>query len=252
MIAHELVGNIDAPPALRGASGITFHPRRKTLFAVSDRGELAEIRPDGTKVRQRRFSRADLEGITLDPASDRLYAVWEGPERIVEIDVETWQLLREFEVERTFNGRTVFSGGDNHGLEAIAFVPDPKDPDGGTFFVSNQSPSLKKKSEPSVLVRLRVPLRSAERRGGLARILNVYSLGVADLAGCCFDARSGHLFVVSDDENLLLEVDLDGRVLKRGILPGNDQEGIVLDDQGFLYVAQDSGGIIKMKFLGFK
>jgi len=30
---------------------------------------------------------------------------------------------------------------------------------------------------------------------------------------------------------------------------GNDQEGLVRDDEGYLYIAQDSGGIIKIKDL---
>ena len=31
--------------------------------------------------------------------------------------------------------------------------------------------------------------------------------------------------------------------------PGDNQEGIAVDPAGFVYYAQDSGGIIKMKWL---
>ena len=31
--------------------------------------------------------------------------------------------------------------------------------------------------------------------------------------------------------------------------PGDNQEGITADPNGFLYIAQDSGGILKLKWL---
>jgi len=45
-------------------SGICFHPLRKTLFIVSDEGEIAEIKTDGTPVFNLKIP-GDLEGIKL-------------------------------------------------------------------------------------------------------------------------------------------------------------------------------------------
>jgi len=41
-----------------------------------------------------------------------------------------------------------------------------------------------------------------------------------------------------------------GQILKQYAFIGDDQEGITLDDEGYLYIAQDSGGIIKIRYLG--
>ena len=38
------------------------------------------------------------------------------------------------------------------------------------------------------------------------------------------------------------------RPLNAYAFPGANQEGIAVDGEGFLYVAQDSGGIIKLKW----
>jgi hypothetical protein len=35
--------------------------------------------------------------------------------------------------------------------------------------------------------------------------------------------------------------------VKQYAFPGNDQEGLCRDEAGFIYIAQDSGGILKIK-----
>ncbi|MDY7030114.1 MAG: hypothetical protein SVR04_17645, partial [Spirochaetota bacterium] len=50
---------------------------------------------------------------------------------------------------------------------------------------------------------------------------------------------------LSDAENVIFEMERDGGVLGARPLPGRDQEGITVDDDGNLYIAQDSGEIIK-------
>lgn len=37
-----------------------------------------------------------------------------------------------------------------------------------------------------------------------------------------------------------------GAILSRYLLPGNEQEGVALDGLGYMYVAQESGEIIKL------
>lgn len=39
------------------------------------------------------------------------------------------------------------------------------------------------------------------------------------------------------------------KLLRELAFPGDNQEGITVDDAGFMYVAQDSGGIIRLKWL---
>ena len=39
---------------------------------------------------------------------------------------------------------------------------------------------------------------------------------------------------------------LEGEILQEYAFPGDNQEGLALDGKGYLYIAQDSGGILKM------
>ena len=62
-----------------------------------------------------------------------------------------------------------------------------------------------------------------------------------------YDAATDRFWAVSDGPNLLSEIDRDGHVLRVRAFPGDNQEGLAVDGDGFLYIAQDSGGIIKLR-----
>lgn len=64
-----------------------------------------------------------------------------------------------------------------------------------------------------------------------------------------FDPKKKILNVASDAENILVELTLEGQLVNEYAFPGEYQEGLARDDEGYLYIAQDSGGIIKIKDL---
>lgn len=225
-------------------SGICFHNERGTLFVVGDEGDVGEFETDGTLIKARRVRKADFEGITHDPSSGRLYVAVEGEEAILELDPDSLKVLREFDIPRSFKGRKVMKKG-GQGIEAITFVVNPDHPEGGTFYVANQSFDLDDEKDLSALFELHVPIRSGE---GEVEILRFFEPGVIDLAGLFHDRPSGHLFVVSDATNSLFEISPDHQVVGAWAFPGNDQEGIAADADGNFYLAQDSGGIIKLKW----
>ncbi len=226
-------------------SGIFWHSGRGTLFVVGDEGDLCEIRTDGTPIKQQRLRAADLEGVTHDPATGLLYIAVEGEETILEVDPETFTVRREFALPRTWQGYTRLREG-KEGIEAITFVPNAAHAEGGTFYVANQAFTLTDEEDISALFEVELPLRSGT---GEPRFVRSLSPGIIDLAGLFYDAESNHLFVVSDATNVLLEVSMDLEVLKAYAFPGDNQEGITADPDGFLYIAQDSGGILKVKWL---
>jgi len=155
VLPYVNLGNIDRA-LFNEPSGIAFHPGRGTLFVVGDEGDLGEMRPDGSWVRQVRLRSADFEGVTVDPATGLVYIVVEGEERILEIDPETFEVLREFAIQREFEGKTLLPpGGD--GVEAITFVPDRQ---GGTFYLANQGSGLDDTGDASIVVEVKVPLRA--------------------------------------------------------------------------------------------
>ena len=134
---HEWIGDIDQI-GFNEPSGIVYHAGRGTLFAVGDEGDICEIETDGKLIKQTHIRDGDFEGVTYDPATGLLYVVIEGEERILEIRPDDFAVVREFEIERTFEGRMLLEPG-GQGVEAITFVPDAGHPQGGTFYIGNQS-----------------------------------------------------------------------------------------------------------------
>ena len=225
-------------------SGLCYHPLRKTIFVVSDQGEIVEIRLDGGLI-ARASVPGDLEGITVDPGTGLLYAVIEGEDVILDFDPERQTVTRRFPIGRTFGNDSAFlrkTTPYDNGIESIAFVPDPAHPEGGTFYAGNQD-------DPSRLLELSVPLKSAGGTEAKAVIVRVLKTELQDPSGMYYDERTRLLHVVCDAPNLLLEVKLDGTIVRGYAFPGNDQEGICRDPDGFIYIAQDSGGILKLKDL---
>jgi uncharacterized protein YjiK len=64
-----------------------------------------------------------------------------------------------------------------------------------------------------------------------------------------YDQKTGNLNVVSDAYNILVEITLEGELVREYAFLGDNQEGLAKDDEGYLYIAQGEGGIIKVKDL---
>jgi hypothetical protein len=231
--------NIPDPP------GICLHPSRKTFFVVSDEGFVYEIKQDGTPLDRIQVP-GDLEDITVDPSTGLLYIIVEGDDVILEYDPDGKEVTRRFPVNREYRGNPHFlqkqTDRYDNGMESLAFVPNPGHPEGGTFYAGNQE-------DPACLMEVFVPLRSSKAKEAEARILRVLPFQMRDPGALFYDSRKKLLNVVSDSDNLFVELTLDGQLVREYAFPGNNQEGIAWDEQGYLYICQDSEGIIKLKDL---
>jgi len=233
-------------PTVREPSGICYHSIRKTLFVVDDSGLVCEFRPDGGIVRQKQIRSADFEGITHDPGTGLLYIAVEGDETILEVDPDVLQVKREFAVPRTFQGKTVMKKG-GQGLEAIAFVPDREHPHGGTFFVANQSFDLQAADDISAVFEVEVPLKAKDTGPGTVKILRCIQAPVVDISGLHWNAQRSILYAISDATDRLMACTRIGEAIQFWTLPGDNQEGITVAPDGVMYIAQDSGGVLKLK-----
>lgn len=235
-----------ALPTMKEPSGICYHTARKTLFVVDDGGDVCEAALDGRIMQQRHVRDADLEGITTDPSTGLLYVAIEGRESILEIEPVSLQPLREFFLPRTWKGATVMKEG-GQGLEGLVFVPDTRHRQGGTFFVSNQAMALDEKDDISAIFEVELPLRVSN---GIARdsaiLTRLITPGATDIAALYYDAQGDLLFAVSDAENLLIAFSRDGTRRGSWPLPGDEQEGFAVDAAGTGYIAQDTGGVLRV------
>ena len=69
------------------------------------------------------------------------------------------------------------------------------------------------------------------------------------LQGLYYDAESERLYVLSGATNTLWELTMDGQIVHGWAFPCSSQEGITVDDHDNVYLAQDSGGVVKLKWM---
>lgn len=243
-LPYNWVGSI-TKKQIAEPSGITYHPTRRTLFLADDAGIIHELSLNGRLIQSKGLNERDIEGITMDPSTGLLYAAVEDDEAILELDPKNLTIQREFRIGRNFEGELLLKKG-GMGIEAIAFVPDDSHPEGGTFWVGNQTFSLKARDEPSVVCEVLVPLRSSTERQTTAPIIRAYKMNFIDISGLAYDTQGDFLVLISDTTNLLVELKREGTILRQYLLPGDEQEGIVLDGLGYMYIAQETGEIIKL------
>ena len=244
-LPYNRIGNI-CQNRIREPSGITYHPKLRNLFVIGDEGDLYEMTTAGEVIRSKRLKRKDLEGLTVNPSNGYLYTVVEGDDAILEIDQNSMRIIRKFEISRKFNGQELLKK-KGHGLEAIVFVPDASHPEGGTFWVGNQSFDLRSGKEPSVVCQINIPILSSRKKKAKGKIIGFFPMDTIDISGLAYDTKRNQLVVINDKPDLLQEVSIDGQVLHQYQLPGKDQEGVALDTMGYIYIAQEDGEIVKFK-----
>ncbi len=241
---NEWVGDIDKI-GFNEPSGICWHAQRRSLFVVGDEGDLCEITSTGDLVKQEHIRDADFEGVTYDPATGLVYLAVEEEEAVLEIDPNTFAVLREFSLPRDFRGQTRLRAG-GEGIEGITFVPDPHHAEGGLFYVANQAFTLTDEHDISAIFEVELPLRTGT---GEPRITGYTEPGIIDLSGLNYDPTTDRILAIGDATNLILEYSRDWVLLSVQAFPGDNQEGVTVDPDGFIYIAQDTGGIIKLKWL---
>jgi len=242
LFPYKWLGDIDKID-FNEPSGIVFHESRGTLFVVGDAGDLCEIKTDGELVQKQHIRDADLEGVTYDPATNLLYLAVEGEEKILEVDPDDFTVKREFTIPRLVDGKALLKEGGS-GIEAITFVPKRRSKHGGTFYVANQSFDLATSEDISAIFEIEVPLRSDTDTE--ARHVRQIMPRIPDMSGLNYSSLSNSLLVISDGSNSFFEISLSGEIRDARAFPGENQEGIAFDNKGNIYIAQDSGGILKL------
>lgn len=220
-------------------SGVTYSDG--DIFVIDDNGYLLIERDIKKRILLGNFKEKskiyeiqkdkDLEGATF--GNGKLYIVKEGKDRILEIGGDI-RIKDEYKVEREYLGEKITTKKGN-GLEGIVFYKS----DNGTpyFFVANQSDHLTG-IDRSVIMLVKLKRKKAV-------IQNVFNMPITDISGMTF--KKDYLYIISDNNDMLYiyHVNKDNLEFKmRYKLPGKDQEGIALDDEDNIIIADDSGKIL--------
>jgi len=232
----------------REPSGIVYSTRRGTLFIADDEGDICELLLDGTLINKTHVDRADIEGITIDPATGLLYAMEEHSMIIMEFHPDSLEPLRQFPLDATSDADLPARKNSNRGFEAITFVPDSGHPAGGTFFIASQGWRTRHAKGIAAVYEIAAPLQDTANANQTAHMVRHFEPGITDLSGLHYDARMQQLLLISDQHDTLMLLGTDGNTRASYKLPGKNQEGITMDSKGQLYIAEDSGDIIKYRF----
>jgi uncharacterized protein YjiK len=222
---HDVGGGL---PANFEPSGAAWQPRLKRLLVVGDQGLIASMDPDGGSVRTWSLP-GDLEGIAVaDPETDLVYVAVEQPAGIVEFDIAQGRVLRRFPLPHLeAAGRK-----HNKGLEALAFVPDASDPEGGAFWAGVQT--------DGTVHELSLPLRSDRTRTTVREIRTFAPVrGATDISGLDWDPATKTIWALFDKANEIVVLDRSGAVQATWTVPGAGQEGIALTPE-WMFIADDS------------
>ncbi|MFT3850337.1 MAG: SdiA-regulated domain-containing protein [Propionivibrio sp.] len=227
------------------ASGLTFHPERKTLFTVINKPpQVAELTTDGKLVRAIPLRGvADAEGITHQ-TGNFFFIADEGRHQMIRIEID--DATREIDTTNLPRFGLRIDAGRNVGYEGVSW-----DSENRRLFI------VKEKN----------PLRIFEI-GGLEELLesgkldlridewlpeSPSSMMLRDLSSLTYHEESGHLLLLSDESRVLLEFDDAGRAvdmlvlragwhgLKRtipqaeGVAIGSDRAVYILSEPNLFY-----------------
>ncbi|WP_339080830.1 SdiA-regulated domain-containing protein [Pseudomonas sp. TMP9] len=214
-------------------SGLTYSAASDTLFTVTGNSpQLIELTLDGQVMR-----RIDLQGFAnpegVEMLSDgRMAIIDERKRTLTTFKLDT--LTRRIDFTEQSSVDLGFVDAGNKGFEGIGW--DSR----------NKRVLLGKERDPLGLYSL--PFPGEEGAAGTLQPINAAHLFLRDISSLSYDARTGHVLVLSDESRLLLEVSDQGEVvsfislalgtngLRRSI---NQAEGVTIDAAGTIYIVSE-------------
>lgn len=209
------------------ASDIIWHPRLETFFLVSDQGIVSSMPIEGKTITHWLVG-GDLEAVTIvSPQSDFIYLGRERSNSIYEFNIVTASVTREFDLSGWMKSPK------NLGLEALTFVPDTDDPEGGLFYAGLQA--------TGEIFIFRLPILSSATNIDVTLIGTIPPFNrVKDISSLDYVRSQDVIYAIYNSSNLLRAMATDGTVIREWDLPGKNQEGVTLKDNA-LFICQDNG-----------
>jgi uncharacterized protein YjiK len=212
-------------------SGIAFQPRSGHLFVVGDDATLAELDMSGQVTRAGSL-RGNLEDVAVHTPSGNLVVLSELTSELIFYDPAAARELKRWKIDKAAAlGRT--NSDPNQGFEGLAFRPDPSLPGGGMFYLAHQR-------GPAEVVAIAFDVNRPAGVLGADVVKGRWEVsGYEDLTAVTYVADLDRLLVISDAKDVLIVMHTDGTVERELPIPGKQQEGIAIDGEGSLWIADD-------------
>jgi uncharacterized protein YjiK len=204
------------------ASGIGYCSNSDTLIVANDEGTYYEITTEGKILEKTKLGNYDLEGVVCED-EQMLFAVENKGILIVE---RKRGQNKNVILYTNFNGKKLSLFNKKTGIEGIA-------KNGNTIYLSKQS-KKKKNAFIAVVDIAELPFS----------ITDVIEHRISDTSGLSY--HEGYLYMVSDRKDLLVKYDLEKKKKVHQVkLAKGAWEGIAFDNNGFVYLADDDGQVLK-------
>jgi uncharacterized protein YjiK len=218
----------------REPSGVVYHARLKHLFVVGDEGVLVELDKAAHVVRVDRV-KGNLEDVTVHTPTGNLVMISEAKSELIYWDPVAHVRKARWELDTAALLADADASGGRNGFEGLGFREERGRPGGGVFYLARQKP-------PHVVVGFTFDPERTPSGPLVPEVVSRWTLKKADLRSAFFSPALGRLLVIS--RKGLTLVGLDGQEDKAIPLPGEQPEGVCLDDDGTLWVADDPGGAL--------
>ena len=195
-------------------SGLSWALNHKDFYVVDDRtNTVFEIDKQGNTLRYNyHYAGKDLEGISIDPASQTVWLAEESKSRLKQLDADGNE-INSYKLE-------IVRDSKKHSLEGISY-----DPVENNFYILNEK-------DPGLLIRWQPELGMTDQT-----LLNF----AGDYSGIFFDQTDSSLWIISDQSQKLFHCDTDGVVIQSFELGFKKAEGIVVDRENErIYAVSDT------------
>jgi uncharacterized protein YjiK len=212
-------------------SGVAFHPQTGHLFVIGDDGKIAELDTSGKSLRSLALP-GNLEDVAVHAPSGDLVVLSELNSELILYDPAGHREKKRWRLDKTaVVGR---AGADpNQGFEGLTFRPDASQPGGGVFYLTHQR-------SPAMVVAIALDPSRAAGALGADVVRGRWELsGYEDLTAITYVAELDRLLVLSDAQDVLIVMRTDGGVERDVTVPGRQQEGVSVDGQGNIWIADD-------------
>jgi uncharacterized protein YjiK len=224
---------------VREPSGVAWHPRLSRLFVVGDDGTLAEMDAAGKTLHTTTIG-GNLEDVTVHGPSGLLILLGEARAELI-----AWDPAARRETGRWALDTAALLGrpaaDKRQGFEGLFFQAGGDHPGGGVFYLVHQR-------GPAAIVAVAFdPTRPGGPLGQAALMGRWPAPRADDLTAITYVPALDLMLVIAEASDRLLGFRADGSPAGELPLPGMQQEGLAVDGDGRLWVADDRAGTV-MRF----
>jgi uncharacterized protein YjiK len=220
-----------AHTGVKEPSGVAFHPGLGHMFVVGDDGTLSELDGAGKNIRTLKVE-PQIEDVVYHPPSGGLLLVSEKKAELILFDPVAGKERRRWKMDTAALLQSTVPLEANQGFEGLAFKPDPSRPGGGIIYLSHQR-------APAAVIGVAFDTASSATIDASAVVSRWIITSYDDLTAISYVPSIDRVIAIADSQDRLIVLGPDGTVENEVPIPGEQQEGLVFDGQGALWIADD-------------